>query len=246
MVRASQLRSTRGRAGKVPDSPEPTPIPGTPTFIRKVDGAQHQVWANSHTVTISISVPYAGGAIIVPFWLNSSSWIAIGGLTRNVTTSAPGNTVNMGTWVDGWAGSGSESHGGIQTAWILNATEGVHNITITGSNFQNFEILGAGALFYANCLSITASGKADGGPASPRSLSVASDAGRTTLGVFTTDNAFPPTRNGTTRWRATSQDLAGWSDNNFIQELPGAASVTHGFSGGGNGWGFGLDLKAAA
>ena len=243
MVRASHLRAIGGRAGKLPDPAEPTPIPGTPTFIRKTNGSQHQIWSNSHTVNISITVPYSGGAILVPFWVNSSNWVPISGVTRNVATNVGGNTVNQGTWMDAWAGSGGESHGGMQVAWIINPTIGPHNLTVTGSAGQNYEILGAGALFFANCSTVTASGTAGGGPANSRTFNVASATGRTTLGVFLNDNPVS-TVNGTKRWEALSLDTAGWVDRATVQELPGAASVTHSISGGGGAWGFGLDLAA--
>lgn len=229
----------------MPEPPEATPIPGTPTYIRRTGYIEHRVWSNNHTVQVPITVPYSGGAIIIPLWTSNSNWVAISAMTRNISTNQPSNTVTAGAVIDAWSGSGGESHGGGQMAWILNPTTGAHLITVNVSYWDNFEVLGAGALFYANCSEITASGAADGGPNNSRSFNVTSATGRTTLGMFINDAPAAATRNGTLRWTGTSGDQAGWVDYMNIQELPGAATVTHSQSGGGGAWGRGLDLRAA-
>ncbi|TQK29364.1 hypothetical protein [Arthrobacter sp. SLBN-53] len=219
-----------------------TPAPTEPTFVSQSAAVQHQVWSGNHTVNVSIDVPYAGGILLVPMWINSSSWVSMSGISRSVTSSL-GDTVTAvpnGT-IDAWAGSGSESHGGAQMWAKVNPTVGTHVLTVSTGHWQNYEILGAGAMFYAKCSAITQSGTAAGGGASSRSLNVASGTGRTTLGLFINDNPAA-TANGTARWAATSLDIAGWTDRVLVQEIPGAASVTHSISGGGGAWGIGFDL----
>ena len=124
----------------------------------------------------------------------------------------------------------------------VNPTVGTHNLTVNTNYWQEYQILGAGALFYAKCSAITQSGTAAGGPVNSRSFNVASAVGRTTLGLFINDGAAA-TGNGIARWSATSADTAaGWTDRVLVQEIAGAASVTHSISGGGGAWGIGFDL----
>lgn len=220
--------------------------PAGPSFVSMANAVQHEVNSGDHTVSLSIDVTSAGGVILVPYWITSSNWVAISYLTRTVSTNQPGNTVNQGSTasMDAWIGSGSESHGGFQVAWILNPTIGLHTITVTTSYWQFYEILGAGALFYSGCSGVTPSGIAGAPPVNNRSLNVASAAGRKTLGVFTHNNTTF-TGNGTARWTGVSLNTgAGWVDKLLVQEIDGAASVTHSTTSTDGGWGLGLDLAA--
>ena len=240
MVRASHLRAISNRAGKVL-----APDPGSsPFFVSSATAVQNTFWGGSRSVNVSITVPSSGGALLIPFGVNSSSWQGLSSMTRSAVTNRAGNTVVAGQIVDAYSGSGSEAHGGVQVAWIINPTVETHTLTITASPPQNYQTLFAGALFYANCTAITASGLANGAPATSRSFNVASAVGRRTVGVFFHDNSTVPTLNGTKRWDTISGNNEGWVDRTEIQDIPGAASVSHTLVASGGGWGFGLDLAA--
>ena len=220
-----------------------------PLFISKADGAKQIAWSGNHSCSWSHVIP-AGltkGALLVPIWINASSWVGISEFAKTLSTSLGDGFTDAG-YINCYSSGGGERHGGIQLYYKLNPTAGTPTINLANTHWDAFQVLGGGSLLYSGVGSITnATGSGNQVyAANTRTLNIASAVGRLTLGLFASDGVVP-VGNGISRWVGDSGNYEGWADHLLLQELPGAASVAHTITNGSGGavnWGIGFDLVA--